>query len=267
MCKNQLIRVSSSALILALFCNYSAAQEVGNFSEKNLPNKSEQKIEVLPKVSVEDAPIKNLEINKSTLLNEEKDSIGTLLLDNRIISLMFDDDENNNVERALDSFRNNQQFVPEESEEERLINAKNRGEADERAKEKEMAENEESFIHLASIIYFNAKDWAIWVNDQKITYESNDPKKELYLISVANNSVKLMWKISLSKWKILSGQRPDAPPPNINANNQVEIEFELQPNQTFSLKTGKITEGSAAALLLKMKSSGSSDSKAKSPTP
>ena len=267
MCKNQLIRVSSSALILALFCNYSAAQEVGNFSEKNLPNKSEQKIEVLPKVSVEDAPIKNLEINKSTLLNEEKDSIGTLLLDNRIISLMFDDDENNNVERALDSFRNNQQFVPEESEEERLINAKNRGEADERAKEKEMAENEESFIHLASIIYFNAKDWAIWVNDQKITYESNDPKKELYLISVANNSVKLMWKISLSKWKILSGQRPDAPPPNINANNQVEIEFELQPNQTFFLKTGKVTEGSATTALLKTKSPGSSDSKAKSPTP
>ena len=266
--RNQLIRAISSALISALFCSYSAAQEVSNFSEKNLPDQSPQKNEVLPKVSVEDAPIKTLEVNKSTLLSDAKESINTLLLNNnKIISLMFDDEENNNAERALDSFKNNQEFVPEESEEERLANTKKRGEENQKTQENEIAENEKSFIYLASIIYFTAKDWAVWVNDQKITYESNNPGKELYLSSVKYNSVKFMWKISLSKWKILSGQKVDAQPPNLNANNQVEIEFELHPNQTFSLKAGKVAEGRAVPTLLKSKSSESSDNKEKLATP
>lgn len=260
--KKRLIRAFSSALILSLFCNYSLAQEVSNFSEKNLPDKSPQKDEILPKVSVDDAPIKSLEINKSTLLSDAKESIGTLLLNNdKTVSLMFDDEENNNAERALESFRNNQQFVPEENEEEKSLNAKKRGEEDQKAQEKEMVENEKSFIYLASIIYFGAKDWAVWINDQKITYDSNNSKKELYLTSVKNNSVKLMWKISLSKWKILSGQRPNAPSPSVNSNNQVEVEFELQPNQTFSLKSDKVSEGRAIITLIKSKSSGSSDNK------
>ena len=266
--KNQLIRAISSVLISVLFCSYSVAQEVSNFSEQNLPNESSQKNKVLPKVSVEDAPIKTLEVNKSTLLSDAKESINTLLLNNdKTISLMFDDEENNNAERALDSFKNNQEFVPEESEEERSANAKKKGEENQKAQENEIAENEKSFIYLASIIYFTAKDWAVWVNDQKITYESNNPEKELYLASVTNNSVKLMWKISLSKWKILSGQKVDAQPPNLNANNQVEIEFELHPNQTFSLKAGKVAEGRAVSTLLKPKSSESSDNKVKPATP
>ena len=266
--KSQLIRLSSSALILVLFCSYSEAQEVSNFSEKNLPNKSPQKNEVLPKVSVDDAPIKNLEVNKSTLLSDARESIDTLLLNNdKTVSLMFDDEENNNSERALDSFRNNQQFIPEESEEERSTNAKKKGEENQKAQENEIAENEKSFIYLASIIYFTAKDWAVWINDQKVTYESNNPEKELYLASVTNNSVKLMWKISLSKWKILSGQKVDAQPPSVNANNQVEIEFELHPNQTFSLKAGKVAEGRPISTLLKSKSSENSDSKEKLATP
>jgi len=266
--KSRLIRATSSSLILALFCSYSVAQEVSNFSEKNLPNKSPQKNEVLPEVSVDDAPINTLEVNKSTLLPDAKESIDNLLLNNdKTISLMFDDDENNNSERALDSFRNNQQFIPEESEEERSANAKKKGEENQKAQENEVAENEKSFIYLASIIYFTAKAWAVWVNDQKITYESNNPEKELYLSSVTNNSVKLMWKISLSKWKILSGQKIDAQPPSINANNQVEIEFELHPNQTFSLKADKVAEGRAISTLLKSKSSENSDNKEKKATP
>lgn len=234
-----------NALILAFFCHSALAQEVvksGSFSEKDLP-----------KVAVTDAPVKSLEINKSTLVTGEKGSIASLLLnDSKVTSLMFDDEENGNIERALDAFRSNQQYVPEETEEERIANSKKRGEDEQKAQEKE-AENAKSFVYLASIIYFGAKDWAVWVNDQKITFASNNPEKEIFLTSVKNNSVKLTWKISLSKWKILSNQRPDAPLPEVNAENQVEINFELQPNQTYSLKTGKVSEGRAIIALLKPK--------------
>lgn len=232
--RNQLF----SSLVFTLLCNYALAQDSGQFTSKDLPNNS------LPKVSVNDAPIKPLEINKSALI-KTSDSISSLLLNNKVSSLMFTDEEESNVERALDAFKNNQSFNPAGD-----LATSSSDQEDATAKQ---AENEKSFIYLSSIIYFTTKDWAVWINDQKITPSINKPDKELYLTSVRSNSVKLIWKVSLSKWRILSGQKVDATPPNLNANNQVEFEFELQPNQTFSLKNNKVTEGRALPALLQKK--------------
>lgn len=230
-----------SILALMLFCQNALAQEAENFSENDLPN-----------VSVDEAPVKKLEVNKSTSpIVKTKESIKDLLLTNKIVSLMFSKDQNDNIERALDAFNNHQEFVPEETAKERAANASKLEEEAEKERERQIAENAKSFVYLASIIYFTSNDWAVWINDKKITYRNNDPDKEISLVSVRPGSVKVTWKLSVSKWRILSRQRSDAIPPNLNDDNQVEVDFELMPNQTFSLNTSEITEGRALIALLK----------------
>lgn len=247
-------RVLSFATILSIICSTSLAQDSGNFSEKTLPapDASSKEASVLPKSPEIAAPTTELKINKtSSIIDSIKDSIGSILVNKKTSSsLMFDDEQISNVDRAIDALKNNQQFVPEDGSGEKTAGEKKAAEDE---KEKEVAENEKSFVYLSSIIYFTSKDWAVWINDQKITNQTNNKDKELYLSSVNSDSVGVIWKLSLSKWRILSGQKSDDTPPNLNQNNQVQLEFELKPNQTFALNTNKVVEGRAAAALLKKK--------------
>jgi len=93
----------------------------------------------------------------------------------------------------------------------------------------------------------------VWINDKKITSENNDPTKELYLRSVQKDQVKLLWKLSISKWKILSGLKSEELAPKINQDNQVEIEMTLKTNQTFILRTSEVVEGKAVMELIRRK--------------
>ncbi|MBU6140051.1 MAG: hypothetical protein KGP29_00640 [Proteobacteria bacterium] len=242
MSKNQLLNL---ILVLTFFCSQSLAQKTENFSEQNLPSESIKK-EDLTNLSTEDAPIKKLEVNKSTLIKKDdssNNSIGSLLLNKKVISLMYDDDQNANIDRAVDAFKNNKKFLPEETDEQKEI-------ANE---EKDGARNRKSFIYLASILYLTKNDWVVWVNEQKITPSSNRPEKEIYLSSVKNDLIAITWKLSLSKWKILSQQGPEAETPELNESNQVVVKFELKPNQTFSLAENRIFEGRVTDLFLSKK--------------
>jgi hypothetical protein len=250
--KSKLLKV---ALFLTAFYSSAFAQDAGNFSESALPDKSPNQEDSssktndvdLPAVAVGDAPIKPLEINKSSIIGEIKDSIGSMLINNKVSSLMFDEEQNSNIDRAVDAFKNNQQFSIGEDE-------KNKNAAKNKENEEKEIKNEKSFIYLASIIYFTSKDWAVWINDQKITNLTNNQDKEIYISSVKADLVKITWKLSLSKWRILAGQKADATPPNLNSSNQVELQFELKPNQTFALNDNKISEGRNLISLLKNKS-------------
>ncbi|MBM3579348.1 MAG: hypothetical protein FJX34_01080 [Alphaproteobacteria bacterium] len=222
-----------------------AQQQDVNFAEKDLPNAVQAKTD-LPDVKPGDAPVKELEINKSTIVtNNTIASLGTILLQQNAVSLMFDDEQNSNIERAIYAFKTNQSFTPESS---------NSGTEDKsQQKESEVSENEKSYIYLASIIYFGRDDWAVWINNQKITTASNMESNEMYLTDVEPSRVKFLWRISVSKWKILSGQKSEILAPKINDRNQVEIEFELHPNQTFMLTNRNVIEGKAIIALLKKK--------------
>lgn len=263
-------KILSYISISIFICSTSFAQSINESSVENkATNNAEQtnnNPQILPPISPDDAPIKDLTINKSKIVSGDlANSIGTILLNKKTTSLMFDDDQVSNIDRAVDAFKNNQQFTPEMSDEEMAAQALKDKTNKENLKAKEEAENEKSFIYLASIIYFNSKDWTVWINNQKIKAVTNTPTKELYLESVKNDSIKVRWRISLSKWKILSGKRSDADAPNLNENNQVEFVFDLKPNQTFSLNSAKVIEGRPAAAILKKKedsatSSQSSDS-------
>jgi len=199
------------------------------------------------------------ELKNSTLLNQAQGGLANVLLGKKASSLMFDDEEIGNIDRAVESFKNNQIYTPDENgnpeelsaaseEERRLLEEAARAE-----EEKRNADNEKSYIYLASLLYFSKNDWIVWINEQKITSKTNNPEKELSVEAIDRGSVKMLWKLSISKWKIISGSRSEADIPKTNENNQIEIRFTLKPNQTFVLSSNNVVEGKALVALLKKK--------------
>lgn len=199
----------------------------------------------------ENKPIISQEILKETL--DEVLSFG------KTKSLMFDKEENNNINRAIDSLKNNQTFIPEgledPTQDDTNQEKKQEAEAQEIALEEQRKNqaNEKSYIYLASILYSSSKKWIVWINEQKITNENNSKDSELHISNVKSDRAKIVWKMSVSKWKILSGKNSEEFAPKINENNQVEIDFELKPNQTFILSTNSVFEGKASTSYIKKK--------------
>jgi hypothetical protein len=271
-------------LSFTLLLNDAIAQDKSTFVENNLSDKNKETVTAVNEANrdkapatapAEDpsatgpktpaAPAEALSSNSganSLLIDQAKDGLANILLGNgKPASLMFDDQESGNLDRAIDSFKNNQAYSPEDAESDGTVNAsaneddKKKLEEAERlrkAEELKNQENEKSYIYLASVIYFNPKDWIVWINEKKITSKTNDPKKELFVESIRKDSAKILWKLSLSKWKIISGRKEEFAP-KINSENQIEISFELRPNQTFVLSSNKVVEGKALVALLKKK--------------
>jgi hypothetical protein len=209
------------------------AQEKSNFSEKNLPEESA--------ITTSDNKTENHKtVTKSVLVDRISNSFF-----GKISSLMFDEEENDSINRAADSLKNNQIYVPNDKTE------KEQDDTTKKAEEK--SENEKSYIYLGSIIYFTPKDWVVWVNEKKITPENNKKENELYLRSIQKDQISLVWTLAVSKWKILSGLDSEELAPKINDNNQVEVQFDLKPNQTFILNSNNVVEGRAVIALLKKK--------------
>jgi hypothetical protein len=242
---NQLYKFFSLLIFTLIFTgvNNALAQETSSFSETNLPEKvaptkSDNSKAVPPEAVVQKS--------KTTIISNN--SLANMLLGNKMTSLMFSDEENSNIERAVESLKNNQIYSPDEGEGE----AKVKNEADKK-KTEEKTENEKSYIYLASIIYSNPKDWVVWVNEQKITSGTNKKEKELYLTSVNKDKVSIRWTISVSKWKILSGAKLDALAPAVNKDNKIVVNFDLKQNQTFILSANSVVEGKAVVAILKKK--------------
>jgi len=193
-----------------------------NFSEKNLLDNSPAKSQIIKPT---DAPKENPIASTKNLAN----SIETLLLSKQPTSLMFDDEENSNIERAIDSFKNAGAIAAKTPGLDGIIDSQN-----------DAAQSDKSRIYLGSILYLTPHDWAVWINNQKITSFTNSRNNEIYLRAVDKDKVKVVWMLSVTKWKILTGKQSA---PQINAKGQVEIEFDLKPNQTYILLSGAITEG------------------------
>jgi len=242
---NQLCKLFSLLIFTLIFtgANNALAQETSSFSEANLP----EKITPTKSDNSKTAPAQVAVLeSKTTIISNN--SLANMLLGNKMTSLMFSDEENSNIERAVESLKNNQIYSPDEGEDE----AKAKAEADKK-KIEEKTENEKSYIYLASIIYSNPKDWVVWVNEQKITPGTNKKEKELYLTSINKDKVSIRWTISVSKWKILSGAKLDAPAPAVNEDNKIVVNFDLKQNQTFILSANSVVEGKAVVAILKKK--------------
>ncbi len=164
---------------------------------------------------------------------------------NKMISLMYDEEEIDNIARALDAYRNGRDYTVDDallSDEEKKEKARKLDGA-RKLYNKEIEENERSYVYFASMMYFSPKDWTIWINNTKITSQDNKPQKEFFVRSIDQDGVRIRWSLGVSKWRILSGKTLDNSEPKINNNNQVEIDLSLKPNQTYILGSNKIIEG------------------------
>ena len=219
-------------LSLFLVVNFSA------HAQEKITNQTSQIIETTNQNNQEtkktEAPINKTQISASSI----KKSIEDLFSGAKIQSLMFSETDSSNIDKAIEAFQNNQIFELE-SEEENLEKS-----TTEEAKKLEQ-ENVKAYIFLSSILYFGTDSWSLWINDKKYTAKSNKVESELYFKSVERDKVNIIWKLSVSKWKILSGLRSESLAPKINNNNQVEIDFTLHPNQTFVISSNKVVNGKA----------------------
>lgn len=210
--------------LLTMATSAMAQDTVGSFSEKNLSDNSPSKSQIIKPTPLT-TPASNSGISNS---------IETILLNKKATSLMFDDEQNSNIERAVNAFKNigSPDYKKFDTTEETAASLS-----------KKYERNEKSYIYLGSILYLTPKDWVVWINNQKITSTTNKIGSEIYVKSVEKDKVKIYWTLSVSKWKILSGNQSEESAPKINAKNQVEVNFELKPNQTFVLSNGVVVEG------------------------
>ncbi len=165
--------------------------------------------------------------NPTSLLDKIQSGLGNVLLGNeKISSLMFDEKENEDINKAVDSFKTGQLYSPNGSQKP--------GE--------EIDPNRKSYAFLGSIMYIDKNYWAVWINNKKITSEENNRSAEIYVNSISKDKASITWSMSPTKWKILLGLNSDNEVV-VNSNNQVVTKFELHPNQSFLLASSSVIEG------------------------
>lgn len=250
--KRLLINFVKKTFIAALFCtlilktNITSAQNSELITEKNL-NEIESK-EDNANLSIKELPKeKDNNLKKSTLLGNENNDISDVLLDKEkdILpkSLMFNDQEKLQIKRTIEALKNNKIYEPSDAElESQKDLEKELLEEEAKKEEEEELGSEKSYLYLASLLYYSEYDWVVWINDQKITYADNDSTQELYIKNINHSQLDIIWSLSVSKWKIISGNTSGIIP-ETNENNQIVIEFTIRPNQTFVLKDRSIIEG------------------------
>lgn len=174
-----------------------------------------------------------------------KNALDDIFSPSKIKSLMYDEEQFANIEKAIEAMRNNQAFTPEGAEANKQSAEEAKKQAEEIKSIEESEDNVKSYVFLSSIMYFAEKQWSLWVNDKKFMSSSNSDDNELFFKNVTQDKAVIVWRLSISKWKILSGKKSEEYAPKINENNQVEVEFTLKPNQTFILSSNKVVDGRA----------------------
>jgi hypothetical protein len=104
--------------------------------------------------------------------NSIKSALDDIFSPSKLKSLMYDEEQYNNIEKAIEAMRNNQAFTPEGAE----ANKQSAEDAKKQAEEIKTLEGSEdnvkSYVFLSSIMYFGEKQWSLWINDKKfITYK------------------------------------------------------------------------------------------------
>ena len=186
--------------------------------------------DVLDKSDDNDKKQKNNDLGKVSGIED------VLLQQKPITSVMFSDVDEKNIDRAVRAYKNKEKFVVNQDSDSKKAKDKS-------GKKKDPIENERSFLHLSSIIYFASDAWSLWVDSVKISSDSNKVGSDLYVKFISSEKVTIVWTMSISKWKILSGKVSESDAPKINKNDQVEVEFTLKQNQTYMLTTNKVIEG------------------------
>jgi hypothetical protein len=163
-------------------------------------------------------------------------------------SLMYSQEEADGIKKAIEANKSGQAFLAQE-ESSKELTPEEKAALEEERKRKELAEiNERSKIHLGSILYFSENSWVIWLNKNKISASDNKASNEFYVESIDGNEVVVLWSLSLTKWRVLSGRSNNDDAPKTNASNRVTLRFTLMPNQTYLLRDDVVIEGKTISL-------------------
>ncbi|MFM7557890.1 MAG: hypothetical protein ACKO6C_04015 [Alphaproteobacteria bacterium] len=220
-------------LIFLLFTLYTKLIS-NSFAQTNEENSKSVNIDKAPQVG-------NNDISASAV----KKAVDEFFLSSKIKSLMFDDEQYGNIENAIEAMRNNQAFVPQGIELTKQSDEEAKRQAEELKNVEASEENAKSYIYLSSIMFFSPQSWSLWINETKYMASTNKEDGELFFKDLSQDKITVVWKLSISKWKILSGKKSEEYAPKINSANQVEVEFSLKPNQTFILSSNKVVDGKA----------------------
>ncbi len=231
------------AIISAHFVFFQARAQNAKFIEPPSGKKVFKESNLENMVVVED---KNAKVQQK---NTQVEDLSDLLLGkNKVSSLMFDEEELSSLDRAVFALENGELYNPENSDENNLsdknlsLEEKLKLERENKIKEKS-ENNEKSYIYLASIMYLSKDDWSAWINNSKITSANNNRGNEFFIKKINGEQASIVWTLSPSKWRALTGKSAEAIESKVNEKNQVEVEFTLKINQTFILKLNYIAEG------------------------
>lgn len=163
-------------------------------------------------------------------------------------SLMYDDEEMDLIKKSILALKSGESLSIEDENSNKL-NKEELAKLEQERKNRDLLElNERSKIYLGSIIYISQDDWAIWLNKDKITSYNNKKNNEFFVERINRDKADILWTLSLSKWRILSGKTGNENLPNINEKNQVLVRFNLKTNQTFILRYNNIIEGKQVSI-------------------
>ncbi len=163
-------------------------------------------------------------------------------------SLMYDDEEMELIKKSILALRNGESLSIGDEDSNKL-SKEELAKLEAERKNKELLElNERSKIYLGSIIYITQDNWAIWLNKNKITSYNNNKDNEFFVEKISQNKADILWTLSLSKWRVLSGKIGNENLPNTNDKNQALIRFSLKTNQTFILRYNNIIEGKQVSI-------------------
>jgi len=114
-------------------------------------------------------------------------------------------------------------------------------------------------VYLNSILYISENRWAVWANNVKITNENNG-EGELKILSISQGKITFLWTISMTKWEVINANYTVSKNLyKVNKENQVEVKFILEPNQTFIPSLNTIVEGNVKENTMKKESEDSKE--------
>jgi hypothetical protein len=97
---------------------------------------------------------------------------------------------------------------------------------------------------LSSIAYRSAKDWVVWINDEKITQDSGISASGLKIIQIDNEKITVEWKPKKMD-KITDPDSSLNDPVKVDFLND-KVTFTIKANQTFTSYAMRIMEGKVA---------------------
>lgn len=101
-------------------------------------------------------------------------------------------------------------------------------------------------VYLKSIMFISKNHWTIWINDVKISNDTNNnTENEFYIKNINQDTATIVWSLFRSKWKFVNINNAISADKYVfnEEKNKIELTFTLHINQTYMASEDKIIDG------------------------